>query len=1019
MSASESDRGRPGESTGANDLLAGDVNVLATILGDVLREIAGDEGFELVEEFRVLARAFRGAIEDADGAPGAWAASGDALLERAASLDLPQAHLLVRAFTAFFHLVNLAEERHRLRVLRLRELAAGDTPRTESIAKAIAEIRDAGIGPERFEAILAGARVEPVLTAHPTEARRRTILHKLRNLAALIAPLDQPRITRREREAQLVAIREVVAALWVSEEVRARRPSVLDEVRNGLYFFESSLWDVVPRLYRDIEASVAEAWPGHAVAVPSFIRFGSWIGGDRDGNPGVTAAVTEHALRLHKDVALGLYERSLRALQRHLSVSPGSLSATRGSEKNPREPGTPSALLPSLDQDAARFPDLVRALRAAHAREPYRQKLGVVIARVAAARRVNGARLARLRSASAGDGIDQAWSDLRAHDADEELWSDGDVVALPAPGDERLAYTSATDLAADLVAIAGALGTDGLPRLRDGLLADARRRVDVFGFHLAELDVRQHSAVHAQAVADLLRVAGVEATYESLDEASRVALLSRELMNPRPLQRRGRPGGASPYATATVEVLAVFDVLRRMQAELGPQACNTYVVSMTEGVSDVLEILVLAKEFGLFDPGLLGGPPTSSLQVVPLFETIDDLRACPRLMAALFDVPPYRQQLRAWGSHQQVMLGYSDSNKDGGFVASSWELYLAQGALASLGTAQRVELTLFHGRGGALGRGGGPTNRAIMGQPPGTLRGRLRLTEQGEVAFARYANRDIAYRHLEQTINAVLVATARDAVRAPTAINRVSSSWHATVDAMAGASRRSYRQLVYGDRAFLAYFREATPIEAISELRLGSRPARRSASARVEDLRAIPWVFSWAQSRHGVPGWYGLGTACTEVVGSNPDGLEAGWDHLGTMYRDWPFFRSLVDNAQLSLGCADLPVAHLYASLATPEARAAIFHQISGEWCSTAEAILSITGQKRLLENSPVLQRSVRLRNPYIDPISAVQVALLARWHEARRAEPSGAGDDHVIARLAPVIALTINGIAAGLQGTG
>ena len=1002
----------------ANDLLARDVHVLGTILGDVLREVAGDDAFELVEEFRALAKTFRRAIDDADGDPDGWAAAGQSLVNRAATLNLPQAHLLVRAFTAYFHLVNLAEERHRLRVLRIRELAGGEAPRSESIAQAMAEVRAAGMGIEHFQTILSEALVEPVLTAHPTEARRRTILHKLRNLSALIAPLDQPRITRRERDAQLMAIREVVAALWVSEEVRERRPSVLDEVRNGLYFFETSLWDVVPRLYRDIEVAIAETWPGSDVDVPSFLRFGSWIGGDRDGNPGVTATVTEHALRLHKDVALALYEGSLRALQRHLSVSPGALANLDGAESLAANAAHP--LQASIDADASRFPDLVRNLQAAHSREPYRQKFGVMIARVAAARRVNGARLARLHVVGAGEVGERAWAEQHALAGAEALWRDGDVVEAPEVGDERLAYSRSSELLDDVRAIGEALGADGLPRLRDGLLADFRRRIDVFGFHLAHLDIRQHSAVHAKAVADLFYVAGVELAYEALGESDRVALLARELMNPRPLQRRAGPDGSSPYAASTVEVLAVFDTLRRMQAELGPHACNTYIISMTAGISDLLEPLLLAKEFGLFDPTDRGSGPTSTLQVVPLFETIEDLRASAQLMADVFDIHAYRQQLRAWGRRQQIMLGYSDSNKDGGFVASSWELYQAQRALATLGTAHGVELTLFHGRGGALGRGGGPTNRAIMGQPPGTLRGRLRLTEQGEVAFARYAHRDIAYRHLEQTVSAVLLATVRDAARERRSGDAVPVAWHHVVDVLADVSRRAYRAMVYEDPTFLEYFREATPIEAISELRLGSRPARRTASARVEDLRAIPWVFSWTQNRHGLPGWFGFGSAVAEYVGAHPNDPDSRWDTLRAMYREWPFFRSLVDNAQLSLGRADLPVAHLYADLAEPSVRDAVFPHITNEWAATADAIVRVTGQPSLLANSPVLQRSVRLRNPYVDPITAVQVALLREWHAGRRGDAAGGPDASAVAtRVGPVLALTINGIAAGLQSTG
>ena len=1045
----------------ATDSLSRDVSTLGRLLGEVLREVAGQQTYDLVEEFRSLARTFRTAT-DAGSENDAVAKAGEALLARARSLSMAEAHLVVRAFTAYFHLVNLAEERQRLRVLRTREIESGDTPRPESIRQAVAEICASGISAESLANILRQSLVEPVLTAHPTEARRRTVLHKLRNLATLLTPLDQPRITRREREINLNAIREVITSLWVSEEVRSRRPSVLDEVRNGLYFFESSLWDVVPRLYRDLEDALRDQYPADVFDVPSFLRFGSWIGGDRDGNPSVTARVTEHTLRLHKDTALALYEGSLRALQRHLSVAPASLNLgtvhdagdgtsvdePRSGHASPTHLPDAHPVLESLEADLHRHPVLMRSLQAAHEHEPYRQKLGLILARVGASRRLNSARIAQLvpnghvAPGSVGLNADRAWAEQRAVAGAEELWRDGAVVAPPETGDESLAYRRSSELAEDIETVARGLIVDRLPRLRAGLVADLQRRIDVFGFHLAHLDIRQHSAVHARTIADLLRVAGVAASYETLDEQARVSLLSRELLNPRPLQRQTGPDGISPYPPETQETLAVFDTLNRMQAELGPDACTVYIISMTEGVSDLLEPLLLAKEFGLFDPrvtdlsaetGVSGRSPASTLQIVPLFETIDDLRASAQLMEQLFRVPAYARQLEAWERRQQIMLGYSDSNKDGGFVTSSWELYRAQRALAELGGSHHVELTLFHGRGGALGRGGGPTNRAIMGQPPGTLKGRLRLTEQGEVAFARYAHRDIAYRHLEQTVHAVLRATVTDELRARTGAASVSQSssprqvdppdrWFGLVDTLSGHARAAYRSLVYENPAFLHYFREATPIEAISELRLGSRPARRSATARVEDLRAIPWVFSWTQNRHGLPGWYGLGTACSTTVSIGS--AEPDWSELAEMYRQWPFFRTLIDNAQLSLGRADLPIASLYANLAQVKTRDEIFGRIRSEWRATEQAIRRITEQTAILTNSPVLRRSVRLRNPYIDPMSAVQVALIERWHEARRTNPenpapSSGAPTSTASTLGPVLALTINGIAAGLQSTG
>ncbi|MDQ3702072.1 MAG: phosphoenolpyruvate carboxylase, partial [Chloroflexota bacterium] len=611
---------------------------------------------------------------------------------------------------------------------------------------------------------------------------------------------------------------------------------------------------------------------------------------------------------------------------------------------------------------------------------------------------------------------------------------------VPRPGDRQTAYEHPAQLLDDLRCLAGSLRRRHAVRLASGLLQDLIRRVEVFGFHLARLDLRQHSAVHGAAIADVLRVAGVEQDYLALDEAQKVEILAREIADPRPLiWPHGR------YTAETQEVLSVFRTARRLQEELGAQACNVYIISMTAGVSDILAPLLLAKEAGLFVPAHGTEPPLSTMQIVPLFETVDDLHRCAGLVQDLFSLPIYAQQLAAWDGQQQIMLGYSDSNKDGGFVTANWELYKAQGRLAAVCGAADVRLLLFHGRGGAIGRGGGPTNRAILGQPPGTLNGRLRLTEQGEVAFSRYANPDIAHRHLEQTIHAVIKASVHPADAGTGRRNGVvepAPAWATAMAALAPAAGAAYRGLVYDDSDFYTYFRHATPIDQIADLRIGSRPAKRKASERIEDLRAIPWVFSWTQSRHGLPGWFGLGAALEGAgatgeetmnvgpisTGSAGEGataagsVEAGAteaDRLGghallaEMYNDWQFFRSLIDNAQLSMGKADLAVARLYASL-VPDAlvRQRIFGHIEAEWRRTEAAVLAITGQSALLAGSPVLRRSIRLRNPYVDPLSFLQVSLLVRL----RRMADGAAEREPARQL---VAATINGVAAGLQNTG
>jgi len=611
---------------------------------------------------------------------------------------------------------------------------------------------------------------------------------------------------------------------------------------------------------------------------------------------------------------------------------------------------------------------------------------------VRAARRLNAARLRAMTSAeSAGE--------------DPSLWQGSAAPVPPRAGDERAAYHRPSEMAGDVAILRAALRGLRGGRIACGSLLDLARRIEVFGFHLARLDLRQHSQVHEAAVAEVLRANGLADDYAALDEPARVALLDRELSRPAPAAPLPAASALSPE---TAEVLEVFATARRLQEEMGNEVLNVYVVSMSAGASDVLEPLYLARQAGLFARAAGGGEARSSLQVVPLFETIDDLHRCAGLMRQLFGLPVYAAHLRAWGRRQQIMLGYSDSNKDGGFVTANWELYRAQRALARACREAGVELVLFHGRGGAIGRGGGPTNRAILGQPPGTLEGRLRWTEQGEVAFARYANPDIAHRHLEQTINAVLRASlrgpgSRDA-REP------RREWMRTMDRLSATAYEAYRALVYEDPSFTRYFHQATPIALVGDLRIGSRPARRKGGGRIEDLRAIPWVFSWTQSRHGLPGWFGLGGALQREVREQG---AAGRRRLRAMYRGWPFFRSLLDNAQLSLGRSDLAVARLYDGLVRPpDLRARIFRTVAAEWRRTAQALRAVTGQRTLLAGSPVLRRSIRLRNPYVDPMSFVQVSLLRRLRGLR--EGSAAREE---VRMAA--AQSINGVAAGLQNTG
>jgi phosphoenolpyruvate carboxylase len=937
-----------------HDPLSRDVDRLGRLLGEVLTELEGPDAFQLVEEYRARTKALRAQ----EPWPRDFGPEGEALLARTAALTLDQARLLVRAFSSYFHLVNLAEERHRLRVLRGREQEDPEAPRPESLEAALAQAARDGVPAALVGDLLRRTVVEPVFTAHPTEARRRTVQEKLRRLERLADEADDPRRAPGEQRALTQRMREEIAALWLTEEVRPRPPSVADEVRNGLLHFEHALWSVVPRLHRDLQAALARAYPGSGLEAPDLLRFGSWIGGDRDGNPGVTAAVTERTLRLHRDTALRLLEADVLALQRHLSVYAGGADV-------------PAVLRGALARAAAVLPGLAERSDAAFAGEPFRRLTAFMLARLTAARRLNAQ---RLLDVAEGD------ADLQA-----EVWGEQVGREQAHADDARAAYAAAGEALADAQALVDGLREMGLTRLAEGGAADLVTCLRVFGFHLARLDLRQHSAVHERALAEILRE-----DYARLTETERVRLLSELLERPAPAAASG-----AAWSDETAEALALFRAAARLRGELGEQALGPYIVSMTDGLSDVLEPLVLARLAG-------AAPEQAPLEVVPLFETIDDLRRCAGLMRALFALPAYARHLQARGSGQQIMLGYSDSNKDGGFVSANWHLYRAQEELSAACREAGVDLTLFHGRGGAIGRGGGPAQRAILGQPPGTVRGRLRLTEQGEVAFARYGHPDIAHRHLEQMIHAVLTATLRDEQGQAAA---PPEEWRDAMQRLSDAALEAYAALVHRQPALLDYFHQATPIEAISSLRIGSRPARRQGGHRLADLRAIPWVFAWTQSRHGLPGWYGVGAALAR------DAQGAALARLRDMYRGWPFFRSVIDNAQISLGKADRAVARLYDGLAAPAVRAAVFPRITEEWDRTLAGLAEVTGAA-LLEDSPVLRRSIGLRNPYVDPLSFVQVALLRRL----RGLPE---DDAGRAEVQRVVALSVNGVAAGLQNTG
>jgi phosphoenolpyruvate carboxylase len=911
------------------DLLSDDVHRLGDLLGETLVEQEGKALFDLVEEVRALAKAHRAGDE----------AAGERLLRRIEGLPLAESRGVLKAFASYFKLVNLAEERERVRVLRRREREASSSggPVTETIEAAVRELRDSGVSQDELAALLGRLLIQPVFTAHPTEAKRRTMLTKLARIAELLRALDPEAKTPEEERVAHETLREELVSLWQTEETRAYRPDPMDEVRGGLYYFETTLYDLAPQVVAALERAVARHYPGASVP-PRFLRFASWIGGDRDGNPSVSVATTEQALRAHHELALRLLRRGIERLHGHLSTT--------------ERLGVDEALVRSLEQDALAYPDEAKQAEERYRKQPYRQKLRYVYRRLGATLEASG----------------RPWR------ADHAL----------RPG----TYSEAGELVGDLRLLQTSLRAHRGERLAAGRLGTLVRQAEIFGFHLASLDLRQTSERHASAIAELLDRYGAASEYAGMNEHERTQLLSAEILAGRPFAPH-----RLDFSPETNDTLELFRLVRRAHERLGPLAVESYVISMTRGPSDMLAVLLMARDAGV----------SKRLDVVPLFETVADLHTAPETLERLFENPAYARHLETRGGAQTVMLGYSDSNKDGGYLTANWELHLAQRAIAAVCARHGVRLTLFHGRGGTVGRGGGPTNRAILAQPPESVGGRLRFTEQGESVTNRYADPALARRHLEQLVHAVLVAGGRR----PTGSPSRGGAWEHSVSELSPLAERAYRALVHERPELARYLLAATPIEEIGRLNIGSRPVRRSAADGLAELRAIPWVFAWTQSRVGLSGWYGLGSALTSWAGDDAPR----WALLGTMYREWTFFKTLVDNAQLALRRADMLIARVYATLAAGADRAAVFPELEAEYRRTESALCRLTGQKDLLDEAPWLKRSIRVRNPYIDPMNYVQVALLRRL----RAQPDAAEAEEI----RDAVRLSVNGVAAGLRSTG
>jgi len=920
------------EAAAKNKPLVEDIRLLGRILGDVIREQEGSAAFELIERVRQLSVAYRLKAD---------ASAGRVLDRLLKNLSAEQTVTVIRAFSYFSHLANIAEDRHHVRRRAVHEKAGN--LQEGSLALTFERLHRADHRAADIAHTLQHAYISPVLTAHPTEVQRKSILDAERAVAELLGERDD--LPSPDRLADNEALmRARVTQLWQTRMLRTAKLTVADEVENALSYYPTTFLREIPRLYREIE----RALPGHPVA--SFLRMGHWIGGDRDGNPNVTAATLKHALSRQAEVVLRHYLTEVHSLGAELSIS-GTLAPV-------------SAEMAAL---AERSPDTSEHRKD----EPYRRALIGMYARLAAT-------LSTLTGTEA----------LRHAVAPQK------------------AYTTPEELLQDLQVIERSLGTHHAQALVGPRLAPLLRAVQVFGFHLATLDLRQSSDKHEAVVAELLRVARVQADYSALPEAARRQCLLALLNDARPL----RVHGAS-YSALTVDELAIFDTARQALASYGKGAIRHCIISHTEEVSDLLEVLLLQKETGLLT-GTLDGACRAALITVPLFETIGDLRRSEPIMREFYALPGILPLVMSSGAEQDVMLGYSDSNKDGGAFTSNWELYRAEIALAALfadiGKTHAVTLRLFHGRGGTVGRGGGPSYQAILAQPPGTVNGQIRLTEQGEVIASKYANPEIGRRNLETLVAATLEATMLHPTKsAPKAFLEAAAE-------ISEASFKAYRKLVYETPGFTDYFFAATPIREIAELNIGSRPASRKATRAIEDLRAIPWSFSWGQCRMALPGWCGFGAAI-EAFLTGPERNQR-VDLLQRMHRQWPFFRTLLSNLDMVLAKSDLRIASRYVELVEDKAVAKrIFTLLRAEWQRANDALNLITGDTDRLQSNPALARSIAHRFPYLDPLNHLQVELMRRY----RNRPSAESGPDKVERLQRGIHLSINGIAAGLRNTG
>jgi phosphoenolpyruvate carboxylase len=904
--------------------LRNDIRLLGRILGDTVRDQEGADVFDLVERIRQTSIRFH---RDNDKPA---RRELELILD---SMSIGQTVRIVRAFSYFSHLANIAEDQNNIRQMRARSRAGGAPP-PGTLALTLSHAREAGITAADLRKFFASALISPVLTAHPTEVRRKSTIDREMEIAELLDRRERMQLTPEELAASDEQLRRAVLTLWQTNILRRTKLTVLDEVANGLSFYDYTFLHEVPRLHSTLEDRLNEGEGTAQGEMASFLKMGSWIGGDRDGNPFVTAEVMRSSLKMQSSRILRFYLDELHLLGSELSLA---------------------AHLADVSKDlrllAERSPDTSPHRKG----EPYRLAVSGIYARLAA----SAARL--------------------------------NVETTRAPVGEAAPYASAGEFKADLDILHRSLVSNNSRVIARGRLRHLRRAVDCFGFHLASLDIRQNSAVHERTVAELVDAAMPGMSYLALNEDARIALLTSELRSTRPLTSE-----FVKYSQETLDELEVFHAAAEVHAKYGSEAIPQCIISMCKGVSDMLEVALLLKEAGLVNPS-----GRSAINIVPLFETIEDLRASSRIMDRILSLHEYRRLVDSRGSVQEVMLGYSDSNKDGGFVTSGWELYKAEIGLVSAFERHHVRLRLFHGRGGSVGRGGGPSYDAIIAQPGGAVNGQIRITEQGEIISSKYSNSDVGLYNLK-----VLAAATLEASLLQPKQSAPNPEYLKAMDEFSALAFQAYRGLVYETEGFADYFWGSTVINEIATLNIGSRPASRKKTREIEDLRAIPWVFSWSQCRLMLPGWYGFGSAAEAWIKALPD---KGMPFLQELYREWPFFRTLLSNMDMVLAKSSIAIASRYAELVPDVAlREKIFGRIACEWQLSIDMLLKIMGQKQLLQSNPLLERSIRNRFPYLDPLNHVQVELL-KQHRANNA------DEQVLRG----VQITINGISAGLRNSG